>query len=161
MARLRDAGAVSPYATKADAKVAAADARAREAKAAQNEADSRADAADRRAERLEAVLERIGERLDAIERRLERKGPAAPKVDVRAEMQAQVIETRIDQSGGALLYGLKAISTSMGVRPRQAQHLVETDQIPHFHMGRVICAHRPLLTAWLDARATGTTPPAP
>ena len=53
---------------------------------------------------------------------------------------------------GMLLYGLKAISTFMGVRPRQAQHLVETDQIPHFHMGRVICADRAVLIAHLRAK---------
>lgn len=147
MARESYTGPVSSYAGKATGKLAAADAKVREAKAGQRDAEARADAADRRAERLEAALERIGERLDAIERRLDRKAPTVPKAEVRA------VEARIDGSGGALVYGLKAIGAFVGINSRQAKHLCETNQIPHFHMGRVICAERAALTAHFKAKA--------
>jgi hypothetical protein len=53
-------------------------------------------------------------------------------------------------SEGHLLYGTKAIAGFLGITPRQALHLTEQGRIPHFHIGRVLCANRNTLRHWLD-----------
>ncbi|MBN6820703.1 DNA-binding protein [Methylobacterium organophilum] len=50
---------------------------------------------------------------------------------------------------GEMLYGTKAIAEFLGIRPRQALHLLEQDRLPHFHVGRVLCANRSTLRQWL------------
>lgn len=50
---------------------------------------------------------------------------------------------------GEMLYGTKAIAEFLGIRPRQALHLVEQDRLPNFRVGRVVCANRSTLRAWL------------
>lgn len=50
---------------------------------------------------------------------------------------------------GEMLYGTKAIAEFLGIRPRQALHLMEQGRLPHFHIGRVLCANRSTLRAWL------------
>jgi hypothetical protein len=51
-----------------------------------------------------------------------------------------------------LLYGVPAIATFLGIRPRQAKHRVATGEIPSFRIGESICARRSTLTAWLAER---------
>ncbi|KTQ92682.1 hypothetical protein NS226_15330 [Aureimonas ureilytica] len=52
-----------------------------------------------------------------------------------------------------LLYGVSAIATYLGIRPRQAKHRLTTGEIPSFRIGENICARRSLLTEWLDAQS--------
>ena len=56
-------------------------------------------------------------------------------------------------SGGALCYGVRSIADHLGVKPRQALRLVELKRIPVFREGRVICAAKPSLDAWVERRA--------
>lgn len=53
---------------------------------------------------------------------------------------------------GLLLYGVKAIADFLGVRQRQALGLIERGHLPHYHVGKIVCANRATLTAWLAAR---------
>ena len=55
-------------------------------------------------------------------------------------------------SAGDMLYGTKSIAEHLGIRPRQALHLIEQDRLPHFHVGKIICARRSTLTAWIAAQ---------
>ena len=48
-----------------------------------------------------------------------------------------------------MLYGTRAIADHLGIRPRQALHMVETGRLPHFRVGKIICARRSTLMAWL------------
>ena len=50
---------------------------------------------------------------------------------------------------GDLLYGAKAIAAYLGVRERQARHLIEHG-LPHFKLGAIVVARRGTLDAWLD-----------
>ncbi len=50
---------------------------------------------------------------------------------------------------GDLLYGAKAIAAYLGVRERQARHLIEHG-LPHFKLGAIVVARRSTLDAWLD-----------
>ena len=51
---------------------------------------------------------------------------------------------------GEMLYGTKAIAEFLGIKPRAAKHLVDQDRIPHFKIGRRICAAPSKLAAWLE-----------
>lgn len=62
---------------------------------------------------------------------------------------------------GDMLYGMRAIAEFLGIRPRQALHLVEAGHLPHFRIGKPICSRRSTLTAWLAEReAQGRQPAA-
>ncbi|MBV9521116.1 MAG: helix-turn-helix domain-containing protein [Hyphomicrobiales bacterium] len=50
---------------------------------------------------------------------------------------------------GDLLYGVRAIAAHLGLRDRQALHLVESGKLPHFRLGKKICARRSSLAAWI------------
>ncbi|OBX20621.1 hypothetical protein A9995_02670 [Erythrobacter sp. QSSC1-22B] len=41
-----------------------------------------------------------------------------------------------------LLYGLKRVAKFLEITPRQAQHLHDTDQIPTFKLGKIVCARK-------------------
>ena len=56
-------------------------------------------------------------------------------------------------AGGALCYGVRSIAEHLGVKPRQALRLVELNRLPVFREGRVICAAKPSLDAWVARRA--------
>jgi hypothetical protein len=53
-----------------------------------------------------------------------------------------------------MLYGAKAIATFLGIKPRQAQHLLEQDRLPHFRVGRVLCSTKGKLAEWLSSQST-------
>ena len=53
-------------------------------------------------------------------------------------------------SDANLLYGVKAIAAFLGVTPRQALGLIERGHLTHFHVGKIVCARRSTLTAWLS-----------
>ena len=48
-----------------------------------------------------------------------------------------------------LLYGCEAIAEFLGIKKRAAQHLVETNRLPHFKVGRTICARKSAIAAKL------------
>ena len=50
------------------------------------------------------------------------------------------------------LYGAPAIGTHMSLRPRQVYHLIEKASLPVFRLGRIVCARRSTLNAWLAER---------
>lgn len=52
-------------------------------------------------------------------------------------------------SSAEVLYGVKAIAKFLGLPKRAAQHQVDTGRIPHFRMGKNICARPSSLRAWL------------
>ena len=47
---------------------------------------------------------------------------------------------------------MQEIADFLGMRRRQAQHWIDTDQIPHFRIGRSICGNRASITAAMLAR---------
>ena len=51
---------------------------------------------------------------------------------------------------GPLLYGAAAIARYLGVRERQARHLIEHGRLPAFKLGATVAARRRTLDAWLD-----------
>ena len=60
------------------------------------------------------------------------------------------------KSTGLMLYGVKSIADFLGIRPRQALHLVEQDRIPHYRIGRIVCANQNTIRQWLaDQEAAG------
>ncbi|WP_131116481.1 DNA-binding protein [Lichenihabitans psoromatis] len=48
-----------------------------------------------------------------------------------------------------LLYGMPAIADHLGLKVPQARHLSDKRTIPTFKVGRLTCARRTTLTAWL------------
>jgi excisionase family DNA binding protein len=60
-----------------------------------------------------------------------------------------VTDTTTDNAAD-LLYGVGAIATFLGVKKRAAYHLVETNRIPHFKVGKTVCARRSKLMAALE-----------
>lgn len=48
-----------------------------------------------------------------------------------------------------MFYGVKSIAAFLGIRPRQALHMIEAGRLPHFRVGRALCASRSSLLAWL------------
>ena len=55
-----------------------------------------------------------------------------------------------------LLYGCAAIGEFLDLSAYQVQHQVDAGRIPHFRIGKTICATRAALTAWLNDLATGS-----
>lgn len=55
-----------------------------------------------------------------------------------------------------MLYGVPSISQFLGLKRRQAQYLIEKGRLPIFRPGdgKVICARRSTLTAWLAEQET-------
>jgi hypothetical protein len=49
-----------------------------------------------------------------------------------------------------LLYGIPKIAEFLGIKPRQAVHLIETKRITYFKMGKVVCARRSTLTEQME-----------
>ena len=52
-------------------------------------------------------------------------------------------------SGGDMLYGVAAIGEFLGLKKRQALYLIESERVPFFRVGKIICARRSSLTQWL------------
>ena len=55
------------------------------------------------------------------------------------------------QTADRLLYGAPAIAAYLGIRVRQARHQIDQGRIPHFQMGKIICARPSTLDAWLES----------
>ena len=55
-----------------------------------------------------------------------------------------------------LLYGCEAIGEYLGLTRKQLQHRIAEKRIPHFRVGKTICATRSTLRAWLDALDAGS-----
>ena len=55
-----------------------------------------------------------------------------------------------------LLYGCADIGEFLGLSAYQVQHQVDAKRIPHFRIGKTICATRGALTAWLNDLAAGS-----
>lgn len=53
-----------------------------------------------------------------------------------------------------LLYGVKPIAAFLGIRERQARHLIDAKKLPTFSFpgSSIICARRSTLNAWLAER---------
>jgi excisionase family DNA binding protein len=60
-----------------------------------------------------------------------------------------------NQPNAGLLYGAKAIADYLGVKRRQAEHLIETNRIPFFRIGRTVASKRSLVDAYLDRLTDG------
>ncbi|MFB0493621.1 hypothetical protein ABIE45_006277 [Methylobacterium sp. OAE515] len=51
-----------------------------------------------------------------------------------------------------LLYGMPAIAGHLGLKVPQARHLADKRTIPTFKVGKLTCARRSTLNAWLAER---------
>ena len=58
--------------------------------------------------------------------------------------------TDTENTGPDLLYGVQAIADHLGVKRRVAYHLIETDRLPHFGMGKTVCSKRSTISAALE-----------
>ena len=51
---------------------------------------------------------------------------------------------------GELLYGCKAIGAHLGLTAAETWTLCSKDELPHFRIGRRLCARRKILDRWLE-----------
>jgi len=51
-----------------------------------------------------------------------------------------------------VLTGASKIAAFLGVTPRQVYHWCEQDVLPHFRIGRTVCARAWELREWLDGQ---------
>ena len=59
----------------------------------------------------------------------------------------------MDQSENSdLLQGYAEIGEHLRMTPNAAKHRVKSEAIPVFRMGRIVCARRSTLNAWLAER---------
>lgn len=58
-----------------------------------------------------------------------------------------------DNAGvGDLLYGARPIAEHLGITERQARYLIDQRTLPAWKEGKMICARRSSLNAWMDRR---------
>jgi len=58
-----------------------------------------------------------------------------------------------------LLYGVPAIAAFLDMEEPQARHLCDNGTVPTFKIGRIVCARRSTIVAWLEEReAAGRVP---
>ena len=55
-------------------------------------------------------------------------------------------------AAGGVVYGAREIAAFLGVKPRQVFHLINTDRLPIFREGRVVCSTRSALNSWVAER---------
>ncbi len=60
---------------------------------------------------------------------------------------------------GQILYGVKAIAGFMGIRDRQALGLIERGRLPHFRIGKIVCAKRAAVLLWIDVQEAASAKP--
>ncbi len=60
-------------------------------------------------------------------------------------------------TSGELLYGCRLIGEYLGLSYDQAWHLIRRHELPHFRIGRRVCARRSALDVWLDDLAVQAT----
>ena len=56
------------------------------------------------------------------------------------------------EEGGEVLYQVRAIAEFLGLPEKAARHRVEAGEIPTVQIGRIVCARRSTLNAWLAER---------
>ena len=61
-------------------------------------------------------------------------------------------------TSGELLYGCRLIGEYLGLSYDQAWHLIRRHELPHFRIGRRVCARRSALDVWLDEREAKAAP---
>lgn len=59
-----------------------------------------------------------------------------------------------------LLYGMPAVARHLGLKVPQARHLSDKGTIPTFKVGKMTCARRSTLDAWLAEREAEARKPA-
>ncbi|MBB2965095.1 DNA-binding protein [Methylobacterium sp. R2-1] len=57
-----------------------------------------------------------------------------------------------DEQNSDLLQGYEAIGRHLHMSPDATKHRVKSEGIPVFRMGRIVCARRSTLNAWLVER---------
>jgi hypothetical protein len=67
-------------------------------------------------------------------------------------LTADITKASTQPEMGPLLYGVRSIAQFLGIKPRQAMHLIEQDRLPHFRVGRVLCTTRATLSDWLASQ---------
>jgi hypothetical protein len=58
-----------------------------------------------------------------------------------------------------LLYGARKIADYMGITQRQAEHLIETERLPSFKIGKTVATKRSIVDAYLDELQAAPRPP--
>ena len=58
---------------------------------------------------------------------------------------------------GDLLYGAPAMADFIGITERQVRHRCDTDQLPHFKIGKTLCGRKTTIGRWLD-ESEGVSP---
>ena len=48
-----------------------------------------------------------------------------------------------------ILHGYKEVGAFLRMTPKQIEHRVRAGEVPHFKLGRTVCARRSTLNAWL------------
>lgn len=52
-----------------------------------------------------------------------------------------------------ILYGVPAIADAFKLKPRQVYYLKENHGLPTFKVGRIVCAKRSAVRAWIESVA--------
>ena len=138
-------GGVSPYAGKAESKVAAAEDRVRAAEQRAHEAERKARTADVRATRAEDALSALLARLDVIDEVREPPKPEPQPQPIKMDRKARP----------EVLHGYAEIGDACDATADQARSWARAGLIPTFKMGRKVCARRSAIRATLAAREAG------
>jgi hypothetical protein len=59
-----------------------------------------------------------------------------------------------------LLYGMPAIAKHLGLKTAQARHLSDKELLTTFKIGKLVCARRSTLNAWLVEQEAASRMPA-
>lgn len=62
---------------------------------------------------------------------------------------------------GLILAGARPIAADLGVRPNQVYYWAKAGLMPHFYVGRTLCADRAALRAWVAERQGKASSPSP
>jgi hypothetical protein len=74
--------------------------------------------------------------------------PAGPRL-LDATENATDGENQMTNTDAGILYGARAIATFLGVTENATYHLINKKRIPHFKIGKTVCATKDgLLTAF-------------
>jgi excisionase family DNA binding protein len=77
--------------------------------------------------------------------------PSASPCEILCEIFSE--ETMTDTAASDrvdMLFGVDAIADFLGIKRRAAEHLVESDRIPYFKLGRKVCASRTEVRAAIE-----------
>lgn len=110
---------------------------------------ARAELAQCRSE-LTAAKRRIADLEDLVSRMREERREA--KSELREAKSENADREALDppkKRESDFLYGYPAIGLFLGLKARQVQHRVQSKQLPVFRQGRIPCATKSALRAWL------------